>query len=55
MKLFHSVTLTLTVLVVPTIVGAHSPVAYVIPQDEAIIRESPATMEIAFTLSLIHI
>ena len=39
----------LTVLFVPTIVRAHSPVAYVIPQDKAIIKESPATMEIAFT------
>ena len=47
MKSFRLV--ILTVLFVPTIVGAHSPVAYVIPQDEAIIKESPATMEIAFT------
>ena len=47
MKLFRLV--ILTVLFVPTIAGAHSPVAYVIPQDEAIIKESPATMEIAFT------
>ena len=39
----------LTVLFIPAIVGAHSPVAYVIPQDEAIIKESPAAMEIAFT------
>ena len=47
MKLFRLV--ILTILFVPAMVGAHSPVAYVIPQDEAIIRESPATMEIAFT------
>ena len=37
------------ILFVPAMVGAHSPVAYVIPQDEAIITESPATMEIVFT------
>ncbi len=47
MKLFRLV--VLTILFVPAMVGAHSPVAYVIPQDEAIIKESPATMEIAFT------
>ena len=47
MTLFRVV--ILTVLFVPTIVRAHSPVAYVIPQDKAIIKESPATMEIAFT------
>ncbi len=37
------------ILFAPAMAGAHSPVAYVIPQDEAIIKESPATMEIAFT------
>ena len=47
MKFFRLV--ILTVLFVPTMVGAHSPVAYVIPRDEAIIKESPTTMEIAFT------
>ena len=47
MKIFRLV--ILTILFVPAMVGAHSPVAYVIPQDEAIIRESPATMEITFT------
>ena len=47
MKLFRLV--VLPILFVPAMAGAHSPVAYVIPQDEAIIKESPATMEIAFT------
>lgn len=47
MKLFRLVILTFSF--VPAMAGAHSPVAYVIPQDEAIIRESPTTMEIAFT------
>ena len=47
MKFFRLV--ILTVLFVPTIVGAALVMAYVIPQDEAIIKESPATMEIAFT------
>ena len=47
MKLFRLV--IPTILFVPAMVGAHSPVAYVIPKDEAIIKESPATMEIAFT------
>ena len=39
----------LVLLFVPKVAAAHSPVAYVIPQDEAIIKESPETMEIAFT------
>ena len=39
----------LVLLFVPKVAVAHSPVAYVIPQDEAIIKESPETMEIAFT------
>ena len=39
----------LVLLFVTKVAGAHSPVAYVIPQDEAIIKESPETMEIAFT------
>ncbi len=39
----------LVLLFVPKVAGAHSPVAYVIPQDKAIIKESPETMEIAFT------
>ena len=47
MKFFRLV--ILTVLFAPTMVGAHSPLAYVIPQDKAIIKESPATMEIVFT------
>ena len=47
MKLFRLV--ILTVLFSPSMVGAHSPLAYVIPKDNAIIKESPATMEIVFT------
>ena len=39
----------LVLLSVSKVAAAHSPVAYVIPQDEAIIKESPETMEIAFT------
>ena len=39
----------LVLLFVPKVAAAHSPVAYVIPQDEAIIKESPEMLEIAFS------
>lgn len=41
--------LILITFLVPTVVAAHSPVAYVIPKDEAMIKESPEAMELVFT------